>query len=761
MTARPFSPPSRRLSRTLALGCCAAALAWPTARLAAQSSARAEIGPLRIGFEGAYKLGCWTPLEVELRNVGAAAGVVEVIATDAEGTPVAVTTKFERPAGNAPQEPHHARLFIRPGQDGAPLTVRLRDARGQELASRTYFPGADADFASGLPATNRLIVTVGASRGLGELVEGESSAVDALATRAVRARSAADLPSEWYGYEGVELVVLSTAQPAAFDGLSANDSRIAALKRWVELGGRLVIFAGSREPRLLEAGSPLAPLLPGQFDAIVPLREAQPIETYVGTATADIGAAGGPASAIVSGEQFQLPVPRLVEVQGRILAHGGPNPSDLPLVVRSTVGLGEITFAAVDPDAPPLADWSGRTNLLRQALQWPAPSPAAEDRTAAYGQHDDLMDRLRRALDSSLMGIHTIPFSWVALAVVAYVALIGPGDFFLVKRALGRMQLTWVTFPVAAAAISAAAYWAAYRAKGVELRVNQVEVVDIDVGAGAVRGTVWTHFFNPAATRRDLRLAPRFGAHPLGSPETLVGWIGSTGFGLDGMQGRRGQLAMFDRGYAFTPQLDAMAGMPLSPWSTRTITGRWAATIEPPLEAELRETPDRLLAGHITNRTGLDLRDCVLMHANWAYKLPPLADGATASIDDSLQPRTVRTELAAGDRPRGDAAPRLHPLSVDVPQIVQAMLFYEAVGGRGYAQALHRYQSFVDLSRALRGDQAILLARAPDEAGSAWSTGDEPLASNRDRRWVYCRFIIPLDEGAAAYGPALPARPRP
>ncbi|MCC6493551.1 MAG: hypothetical protein IT424_11075 [Pirellulales bacterium] len=733
-------------SRMLTAACCAATLAAAAPWSFAEQAGSVEIAQLQIGFAGAYKLGCWTPIEVQLQSDGRESqGVVEVTATDSEGVPVITSTPPDRPLKIEHRETTSARLFIRPGQDGAPIEVRFIDDGGRVQAARTFYPGAGADFPTGLPATNRLIASLGAARGVSDLIRSQHESDQALATEVAKLRSADDLPLQWIGYEGVELVILSTAQPEQFQGLSYQDPRIIALRRWIELGGRLVIFAGANGAELLRPEGPLARLIPGRFDAVVPLREAQPIETLSGTATVIGSSPERGSGAIVSGQQFQMPAPRLTEVRGRILAHGGPNPTDLPLVIQTHAGLGEITFVAFDPDAPPLADWSGRTNLLRQILEWPPPMPSGELPLPAYGQNDDLIDRLRRALDASITGVTLVPFSWVAAGVVLYVVLIGPADYFLLRKVLKRETLTWFTFPLAALAVAAAAYWLAHRTKGAELRVNQVEIVDVDLAAAEARGTVWTHFFNPQVTRRDLRLTPRFGGEPAGSSHAaVVGWIGSTGFGLDGMQGRQGQLALFDRGYALSPSLDAIHGLPAPQWSTRTITGRWTAAIEPPLEAQLTELADNLLAGHITNRTGLKLDDCVLMHANWAYVLPPLAEGAVATIDQGLQPRTVRTALTIGDRQRTGAAPRLDPLSASVAEIASAMMFYDAIGGRDYAQAVNRYQSFVDLSRALKGEQAILMARAADAAGSRWMSGDEPLESPADRRWTYYRFLIPL-----------------
>ena len=51
--------------------------------------------------------------------------------------------------------------------------------------------------------------------------------------------SARDLPTRWYGYEGVTAVVISTSNPEIFRQLSETSARITALDQWVRMGGRL------------------------------------------------------------------------------------------------------------------------------------------------------------------------------------------------------------------------------------------------------------------------------------------------------------------------------------------------------------------------------------------------------------------------------------------------------------------------------------------------------------------------------------------
>jgi len=758
-----FIYPLPSILTTLAVFASCIALAPPAH---AQSPKDPQISGLRLGFDGAYKLGYWTQAEVTL--VGGDApetGVVEISVPDADGVPTSVFTPPDRPVGLIPGQKTVVRLFVRSGQDGADIVVRFIDDRGKERAKRIFSPGTETAgrfFASGMPATNRLIVSFGADRSLSELARNDrsdDSFNDAQTVRTVRLATADDLPLRWYGYEGVDALVLFSSRPEEFRPLAANPQRIEAIARWVELGGRLVIFCGAPAPELIGPDGPLAPLVPGKFDTLAPLRESTPLETFSGS-----------ADPVVRG-QLDMQVPRLVDVEGRILAHAGNAPEDLPLVIRARRGFGEITFVALDPDAPPISTWSGRVGLLRQALQWPAERPDAESQAQRYPNqgNEDLVNLLRTALDRQFAGVKTAPFALVALLVIAYIALIGPGDYFLVKRVLKRMELTWITFPLMVLLVSVAAYWLAWWMKGDQLRVNQVEVVDVDLSTGLARGAVWTHFFSPRVQRYDLALAPSFAGQPLSEPgrpdpgagssptsdlrpptSQLVAWLGAPGYGLGGMQGQGGAASLFDRGYAFAPQLDAIAGLPVQEWSTKTLVARWSGYVGQPIEADLKLLNDNLLAGSVTNRTGVQLTDCVLMHANWAYQLPPLAEGAVAVVDKSVVPRPVRTVLTgatAGDdtgvRMAEDGSVIYDPASSDVARHVKAMMFFDAIGADAYASTPHRYQSFIDLSRLLAGDQAILLARGP-APGSNWTSGDAELASSDDRRWVFYRFIIPL-----------------
>jgi hypothetical protein len=786
------TPPSPRTARrgfaVFASAIAAALILASTPRAVADESApRARIAGVRIGFNGAYKLGCWTQLQVEIEGDDQdAIKRVEAIVADSDGVPVTTATMGTEPLSRIAGRPPTANLFVRVGQDGAPLTVRLVGEAGRELASRTFIPNdeaRDSRIPVGLPATNKLVITLGAREDfvapLARTDQSESSET-ANATRTILLETAGDMPVTWYGYEGVDTFVISGSQGDWFAHGPKYASRIAALTHWVELGGRLVIFCGVDSFKVYRADGFLLGLLPGEDSGSTPIPEFTPLENF-----------SGAANQLPKSELRTFRVPRVVNPQGRLLAQG---PGELPLVIRARRQFGEITFVAVDPEQRPLADWSDRPGLLRQALQWPAPAvEGAVKRAYAGPTTPDLTNQLRSALDQQFDGVDTASFALVALLAVGYIALVGPGDYFFVRRVLKRMELTWVTFPLLVVATSAAAYALAYRMKGDELRVNQVEIVDVDVQSGAVRGTVWTHVFNPEVARYTLTLAPRFAGEnkagdrrpeaggaeqdkptenadpttpqpPVSSlqPAVLTAWLGVPGFGLGAMQGHRGEGSLFDRGYDLADDLATLEELPVEQWSTKSLTARWTGEVERTLEAVLRPVGDDQLEGHIENRLGVRLEDCVLMRGGWAYQLPTLEPGGSVAVDESLAPRTIRTTLtsaAAGDDPHvrtaDDGTVLFAGLSTDVARLVKLMMFYESIGGSAYANVPNRYQGFIDLSRLLKGDQAILLARAPADAGSHWIEGPatqlgnkhpaRPLASEHDRRWVYYRFVIPLE----------------
>jgi hypothetical protein len=129
--------------------------------------------------------------------------------------------------------------------------------------------------------------------------------------------------------------------------------------RWVELGGRLVLLCdGNAAKDLLAPSGPFAGFAPGKLAETVRLPETGPLEHFAGVQTS-ISIPPGMA----------VRVPRFTDLDGNVEAYVGKRATDLPLVVRTAHGLGEVAFVGVDLSQPPMAAWAGRTAFLQVLLR--------------------------------------------------------------------------------------------------------------------------------------------------------------------------------------------------------------------------------------------------------------------------------------------------------------------------------------------------------------------------------------------------------
>ena len=734
--------PYRRIAIVLASLCMLPATAFA-------QSPEPTIVNAKIGFQGVYKLGCWTPLKIEiLGGTKPCSGRLVVSVPDTDGVPTRVVSEASRPVGVDPKQTTTVRLFVRIGQSSSPLKVRLISEDGKVLAKRTFHPGPESQpgiVPGGTPATNRILLEFGPSLGLGNLLQTDQPTDEQLTTRIASIEQADDLPTRWYGYESVDTVLLTTSTPELFRPLLQSPGRIEALLEWVERGGRLILFCAEGAEELLAEKGALVALAPGNFEKMVRLSQPQPLATFSGSELP-----------ITPDRRLNLQVPSLSDVRGQTLASTGRPSGSVPLVVRSRRGFGEITFVGLDFDRPPLRAWKGRTSFFRRLLNWK--TNTHNQQTDEYQEAEDLSSHLRNSLDKQFIGVQVIPFGLVALLVGVYILLIGPGDYFFVKRILRRTELTWLTFPLIVLGVSAAAYAIANRMKGDQLRVNQVEIIDVDCtndspANSLVRGTVWTHFFTPQVSEFDLHLQPSFlGQTQLNNSKQLVSWLGLPGYALGGMQASGSQTSVFEAGYQYGDRLASMHRLPVQVWSTKTLTARWSARVSKMLQADLRHDGEELLRGQVFNDTGTEFEECLLLYGRWAYDLGRMTDGKTQKIDETLQPRTVKTLLTnatAGDdtitQTADDGTVPFKNAEWDVARLIKAMMFYQAVNGPRYTGKNHRYQSFVDLSALLEHDDlAILLAKCSNPS-SQWIANEQPLASDQDRRWTYYRFILKVE----------------
>ena len=298
---------------------------------------------------------------------------------------------------------------------------------------------------------------------------------------------------------------------------------------------------------------------------MVSLRQTGGLETYAGRAASDPAAkAGRPPTARAAA--------------GRT-SRAGSRPAR-PICrwwSARRADFGQVIFLAADLDRPPLSRWSDRRLLAARLLDLPDRRAAGRDeatRTAAPTAISDWPASCAARSTSSPACSWCRSASW-SLLVVGYILLIGPGDYFFLRKVVRRMEWTWLTFPASWCCSARAAYVLAYRLKGNQLRVNQVDLVDVDAARARVRGTTWMNVFSPQMESFDLSLRSR--GCPTVSPPArpLDHGLAGTARRGPGRHGPRRRPAARRSGAATTPSrptLDAMDGVPIQVWSTKSLT---------------------------------------------------------------------------------------------------------------------------------------------------------------------------------------------
>lgn len=725
----------------------------PSALLAAQAEGP-RIDSISVGFEGAFKVGHWTPIQIACSGGGESQSVsVELLTPDTDGVRTLFVDTKAPPLELAPGKTAKVVRYFKPGQVSGDVEVRLRKGTAV-VASRRFSPG---QFPAALPADQRLIVTVGPSIGVDQAI-GQGS----MSRRSTcpRVTAADQLPDQWHGYEGVNILVLPTSEPKLLDALSRE--QVEAIRQWVRMGGRLLLCVGQRGEAVLGERGVWRDFSPGRFAGVVPVRSAATLETYSGSAE--------PLGTRRAGEP--LTMAKLVETEGKTELAETATDGIRPIIVRRALGFGMVVLVAFDLDAAPFATWEGThriTGKILERLLNPTGHSATERTVSGQVVHEgysDLVGQLRTAMDE-FSGVTLVAFSLVAVLALFYIALIGPGDYFALRRLFGRMEWTWFTFPAIVVAFAAIAILLNQRLKPDSVRLNTVEIVDIDIPSGTVRGTAWAHVYSPKTAAYDFDAVRGWPSETVKGGGQLLSWQGLPGTGLGGMSGQA-IAATFPEPYTLASTSGPstrMDAVPISISASKCLLERWWGDAEVKSATHLRATADGLLAGEVSNPLPLDLDDVVLLYENWAYRLDrtdgKLAHGQTTDINlehpYNLEWRLMRRRV----KDTNDVRSPWDPASRDIPRIVEMMMFHGAAGASSYTELDHSYQGFVDMSDHLTAGRAILCGRCQTTALRLTIDGKEPDKSAQ-RNWTFVRLtfaVEPYSRKTPAQGNPAPGTP--
>lgn len=683
-------------------------------------------------------------------TVGGIVGELEL--DDSDGVPVRYRLAGERPLVFGAEGVATTTMYGRFGRLTGEVRVRFRDGE-RLLATRVE---RSSDVARCLPTQERLIVECGRSWNATDAVRAVEREAEPFSV--ARIDDLSELPDQWFGWEAVDTVLLSTSDATMV--AACPPESLAALDRWLRLGGHLIWCVGRRGAEVFAADSPLAGWCPGRFVEIGSLRRASALESYAG-ASQRLELEGPDRRA------GSLPMTMLADVRGRVEAtESAGATNDRPLIVRYPLGFGEATLVTIDMDEPPLSTWAGRGSVLARIAQRGRERVMEASKEQGTGQvthlgFDDLSGQLRGAMDQ-YAGATRVAFSWIAAILVLYIALIGPGDYFLL-RLLNRPHWTWFTLPIVIAAFIALAYGLSQVWQERRVRVNHVQVVDIDIDSRLRRGADWLNIHSPRSGRYafSLEVAPepsrpsRSASQPAAGSEVsrpaLLAWHGLPGKGLGGMEATAIAAGTVDDAYEILVAPTAggrIDGLPIAVGGTRSLASRWWS--EWPAERTSSRlfavSLDEMLQGECVNPLDVALTEWFLVFNNRLYRGDRrLEPGETVSLSEFSTTRYLDWHLTRRrvNSDNKDTTTPWDQADQDAARIVEMMMFHDAAGGRGYSRLRHRHQTFIDLSGHLRAGRAILLGRG-DQPAADWKVDGRAIDEQLESRLTYYRVVFPV-----------------
>ncbi|MEO8494966.1 MAG: hypothetical protein ABI614_07840 [Planctomycetota bacterium] len=685
---------------------------------------------MTIGFDGAYKVGYWTPVRITLAAGSADLdGDLALTTKDGDGVPVAFLD--DEPIHVAAGETSSLTRQVKFGQLDGDLIIELRSG-GKPVARRVIAAG---DLPPPMASDRDWILTLGPDIGV---------AAAAKSSRVTAVTDIPALPTSWFAYEAVNTIVLSTSDTSML--ASITPEQFAALQQWVELGGRLVMCVGSAGEDVVGAGKPLAKLIPGTFARVQQVRSLAALESYAASSQA--------LDAIqVNGRTVPLQICLLADVVGKTPVYEQAAEGRRPIVIRAPTGLGQVVFVAADLDRSPFAEWGDRPRLIEKLLQ--GDTEQKHDRLGASGPtgqlvhlgYNDLVGQLRTAAEQ-FSGVELVPFSWVAGLIVVYILLIGPADYFFLRDVLRRMSWTWLTFPIIAVAFCSLAVLlhGSFKAPGIKL--NQIDLVDIDLERSIARGTTWTHLYSPRSATYNLQLKSSWLDTQGERQGCLLAWQGLPGTGLGGLEAKSATLFPAPYTISRTKSKSQIDATPIEIDGTKAFVARWWNQVQLESTADLHLDEAGLLRGNVMNPLPVELTDCILLYDNWAYKLE--RKGSVLQPGDAT-PIHLEKPLNFSWRLTRRRVVEIKDITtpweqrdLDVPRVLEMMLFHGVAGGDKYTQLHHRYQSYVDLSQHLTNGRAILFGRAERPASEIELDG-QSAGEHYDRRWTFYRVVFPVD----------------
>lgn len=697
--------------------------------LQADRSATAQIESVSLGIQGNAKLGYWIPATIQYRGKLPPNLMIRVSLPDTDG--LRATFVDSQPLVRELGEVQLIETLVKLGRNRGQAEFELLDAADPDAPQRIEKKESSIrSICSPLDALVELYVSLGRSIEIqGAAVIGgtnEYAQAKGVAIESGDLVSRGGIGNHWKSLESVDGMIVEAGSFAESPMPYATQT---ALVSWVRNGGTLAITGGAGLQQFFETHSELASLFEGRVLGSRRLSSTSAIErTVKGAAEAVSGQRNRPLAAIVQ------------DFSGDILVREG----EMPIAIRQPAGFGHLILMTVNLAEEPLASWSDRKSLVAFLIsQMHLQSSVRRDldqRETRFG-YEDFSGQLRSALDA-FGSVAPVNFTVVAAIALLFILLIGPVDYFLLKKFARRMEWTWVTFSLVVMLACLLTFWIFQATKSSALLCRQVEIVDIDGRRELARGSLWTHVYSPASRKYQVRWQP---GEVSSRPQQHASWFGFPGNALGGMDNQSITTSAAGEYQVWTQQA-TLEDLPINVAATKGLQMDWMGpaevgkTGEPVIERNA-------LVGRVFNPLKVELENVFVVHDRSIYQFRgKLGPGESFDLQSDSQQRNFSDYLNRRKvKDLGTEATPWRITDTNLRRILEIMMFYESAGGRGYVNLFQRYLHHVDFSHEANDSQAILVGRTPLPHSRIMIDG-EALQDEYEESWTYYRILIPVQK---------------
>ncbi|MGB7324993.1 MAG: hypothetical protein WBD31_08980 [Rubripirellula sp.] len=676
-----------------------------------------EASQVSVGIDGHYRVGRWVGIRTAVEM-----GVNAIETRDGDG----VQVRYQRSDSSAGQVSDQAVdqsntfdwTYVIPGSEAAPLVLHgeSSESSGRPLAtSRLPTVGVPSRGPAMIPLAMPWVLVIGDPLGIDQI--GVNRLLDRDASIAVTRPESADvMPNSMLGFDGIDMIVMGASGTDLLGRLKPAQTQ--AIVDWIAAGGKLFLTLGAQTKNLLAAAPWIRELLPVDSFATTTIDPAG-IETYTSS-----------QSPLQPFDGVRLPKDR-----GDILVMGRTSRRiSTPIAVSYTIGFGSAVVVAADLEASQFVKWPERLDLVsRLTGSTIRLDERNKERAKLPTAYNDLAGQTRSVLDRFSIQ-RRFSFSVLALALMALIAVIGPLDYLLVNRVLGKPLLGWLTFPITVIGLSwvlvsqsttASQTLSAPPAESTgedrNIHCNRIEIVDVDTINDVGRSYSVNYVYAHDASRFDVAVDAS-GEMLAIAPETALSRTAPFGYPGESFGGVQvsvedSRLPAYD--VVFRKQdariSSVIEGLPLAPRSSKGFFGESKFTPKMGAKVELqRRSGSELLQGEFINPLPFDVLDAKLVFRNWAYLLPTrLRAGERIGAVEKLRQKNFRwllsrqkalessTETQAWDPTSSNTAVR----------VAEMLMFHQATGGTQYTNLQNQPLGHLDLSDTLGDDRCILYGR--------------------------------------------------